>query len=134
MIFIDTSAYIAILNPNDSLHNQALNIVKEHLTKESQVMTSYAILGEVLTVGSIRYNRQAAIDFVTPLLKNTSHMVLESEDLLEKSFKVFKTIKDKNVGWVDCLSFAIIEEFNIKEVFSFDKAFKKYTKAEILAV
>ena len=132
MIFIDASSYVAILNSYDSLHKKALELSALIFTEGNKLMTSYAVLGEVLTVGSMRYNRQASVDFVARIHKSNTEIILEDRQLLEKAFNIFKKIKDKDVGWVDCYSFAIIEHYKIEKVFSFDKAFTKYTKASIL--
>ena len=91
--FIDASSYVAVLNPYDSLHKRALELSALIFTEGNKIITSYAVLGEVLTVGSMRYNRQAS---------------------------------------VDCYSFAIIDHYKIGKVFSFDRDFKKYTKAKFL--
>lgn len=132
MIFIDASFYIAVLNPQDKLHKRALTLSATILSEESQVITSYGVLGEVLTVGSMRYNRQAAIDFVTSVLNSEIKIILEDQKLLEAALAVFKKINDKDVGWVDCYSFAIIEEYKVEKVLSFDKDFKMHAKAKVL--
>lgn len=132
MIFIDASAYIALLVPTDNLHQKALQLANGILTQSSNHITSYGILGEVLTVGSQRHNRQAAIDFVENVLDSKTHIIIENEEFLKRSFKIFQDITDKNVSWIDCYSFAIIEYYKIEKVFSFDKDFKKYSKAEVL--
>ena len=132
MIFIDTSSYVAVLNPFDSLHKKALELSALIFTEGNKLITSYAVLGEVLTVGSMRYNRQASVDFVADIFKSNMEIILEDKKLLEKAFSIFKKIKDKDVGFVDCYSFAIIEHYKIEKVFSFDKAFTKYTKSAIL--
>jgi predicted nucleic acid-binding protein len=131
MIFIDASAYIGILNPDDSNHKKALEL-SSFLTQENHTITSYAVLGEVLTVGSMRYNRKASIDFVKGIFESKTTIVAENSELRKKAFKIFQDIKDKDVSWVDCYSFAIIDHYKIEKVFSFDKDFKKYTKAKLL--
>jgi len=130
MTFIDASAYIGILNPFDSNHEKA-GEVSGSLTAEN-LITSYAVLGEVLTIGSMRYNRQAAIDFVKEIFKSETKIVSENDELRDKAFKIFQVIKDKDVSWIDCYSFAIIEHYKIEKVFSFDRDFKKYAKTKIL--
>ena len=130
MIFIDTSVYIGILNPFDSNHAKAGEFLG--LLTQEDLITSYAVLGEVLTVGSMRYNRQAAIDFVKEIFKSTTRIVSENDELRNKAFKIFQVIKDKDISWVDCYSFAIIDHYKIEKVFSFDKDFKKNTKAKLL--
>jgi len=133
MIFIDTSFYIAVLSPRDKLHKRALMLSATILPEDSQAITSYGVLGEVLTVGSMRYNRQAAIDFVMSILDSKIKIILEDQKLLEAALAVFKKIKDKDVGWIDCYSFAIIDEYKIETALSFDKDFKHYAKAKVLA-
>ena len=132
MIFIDASAYLAIVMPFDSNRQKALRLSKTVFSKENNLITSNAILGEVLTICSQRHNRQASIDFVSDILKGKTNIVLENKELIEKSFDIFKTIKDKDVSWVDCYSFAIIEYYKVDKVFSFDRDFKKHAKAELL--
>jgi len=132
MIFIDSSAYIGILNPLDSNHKKALELSSLFIVQEDHVITSYSVLGEVLTVGSMRYNRKASIDFVKNIFESKTEIVSENDELTKKAFKIFQKIRDKDVGWVDCYSFTIIEHYKIEKVFSFDKDFKKYTKAELL--
>lgn len=132
MIFIDSSAYLAILKPQDSNRQKALAISQSIFSPKHELFTSYAVLGEVLTVGSIRHNRKAAIDFVNDILNSKTKIISETKDLLDKAFQIFQEIKDKDVGWVDCYSFAIIEAYKIEKVFSFDRDFKRYSKAKVL--
>ena len=129
MTFIDASAYLSFLIPTDRNHDKAPHLISRI---EDDTMTSYAILGEVLTVGSLRYNRQAAVDFVSDILKGKTTVVMENEELIALAFNVFGKIKDKDVSWVDCYSFAIIEKYQIETIFSFDRDFKTYTKAKVL--
>ena len=132
MTFIDSSAYIGVLNPFDSSHEKALELSNLFIVQESHVITSYSVLGEVLTVGSMRYNRKASIDFVKNIFESKTEIVSENDELTKKAFKIFQEISNKDVSWVDCYSFAIIEHYKIEKVFSFDKDFKKYAKAKLL--
>jgi len=132
MIFIDSSAYLSILLPFDSNRKTGLELANVVFSSQERLITSYAILGEVLTIGSIRHNRQAAIDFVEDIFGSKTEIVLENMILMDRSFQIFQKIRDKDVGWVDCYSFVIIEAYKIEKVFSFDRDFKRYSKAKIL--
>lgn len=123
-VFIDTSFYLSLLNTIDNNHNKALLAGKKH--QACQHITSQAILGEILTVGSQRYDRELSIKFVEELIKSETRIVLENIDLVKKSFKIFKKIKSKNVSWVDCYSFAIMSSLGIKKALTFDKDFQRY--------
>ncbi len=132
MIFIDASAYLSALLPNDPNREKAVEILQSFAANQDQLMTSYAILGEVFTVSSQRYDRQKGIRFVKQIIQGQITLVLETDELIDKTFKIFYQIKDKDVSWVDCYSFAIIETYKVETVFSFDHHFKKYINAKVL--
>lgn len=132
MIFIDASSYLSALLPKDPNLKRAIEIFKSISQSKEQLVTSYAILGEVLTICSQRHDRRVGIQFVKEILDGQTRVILGDQELMKKAFKTFQDIKDKDVSWVDCYSFAIIEHYKIEKVFSFDKDFKKYAKAKRL--
>ena len=133
MIFVDASAYLSSLLPRDPNREQALKIIHSIEEKREQLITSYAILGEVLTISSQRYDREKGIRIVEDLMRGRTQVVIENSQFVELAYKIFRRIKDKDVSWVDCYSFAIIENYKIEKVFSFDRDFNKYTSAKVLA-
>jgi uncharacterized protein len=44
-------------------------------------------------------------------------------DIKLKALDLFKKFKDKNFSFTDCVSFTIMNEYNIVDVFTFDKHF-----------
>lgn len=132
MIYIDASAYLSLVIPHDYNRKKALILSELVFQKNNELITSQAVLGEVLTVCSQKHNRNAAIDFVRDILNSGTKIIFEEEELVNNAFKIFLSIKDKDVSWVDCYSFAIIQHYKIEKVFTFDKDFKKYAKADIL--
>ena len=126
MLFIDASAYLSLLNPSDSNHQKALNLVKK-ITKK-KFITSQAVLGEVLTVGSMRFDKQKTIKFVEKIIDTQTLIILETQKLTTTAFDLFKKIKSKNISWVDCYSQAIINAYGIDSVFTFDNDFIKLKK------
>lgn len=129
-IFIDTSAYLSILLLNDPNRQKAITILKS--IKNEELVTSYAVLGEVLTVASQRYDKEKAIKFVQDIMNEATQIILEDQNLIKRAYIIFKQIKNKDVSWVDCYSFAIIEKYKIEKVFSFDRDFKKYLKEKVI--
>jgi len=49
-----------------------------------------------------------------------------SAEVEEKAWVVFKKHKDKRYSFTDCTSFALMEEFGVKNAFSFDRNFEQY--------
>lgn len=121
--FIDASAYLSLLVSSDNNHESAIKWSRR--LANHQYITSQAVLGEVLTVGSQRFDKTTTVYFVEEILKSTTLVVLEKQHLVKTAWKFFKKVKSKNISWVDCYSQAIIEELIIDEVFTFDKDFKK---------
>lgn len=121
MIYVDASFYLALLMPKDQHHDRALELVPT--VKQDQKLTSQATLGEVLTVGSQRFNRSAAIEFVEDI-KDSTKLVFEELDLVNEGLTLFKAIQNKNISWIDCYCFAIIKSYQAEKVLSFDQHFK----------
>lgn len=126
MLFIDTSAYLSLLNPNDINHHEAINLAKQFTNKK--FITNQAVLGELLTVGSMHFNKQKTIEFVEKINNSSTLIILETPKLIDNAFKIFKKVKSKNISWIDCYSQSIINKYKIKEVFTFDKDFDKLKK------
>lgn len=131
-IFIDASAYLSALMLHDPNHTKTAEILMNLEQTEEDLVTSYGIIGEILTVSSQRYDKQKGIEFVKSILNSPTHILLETPELMKRSFELLQQIKSKNISWVDCYSFAIIETYKIEKVFSFDKDFKRYTNASLL--
>lgn len=123
MIFIDSSAYLSQLFPHDTNHQKAQRKFKS--LKNENAVTSLAVLGEVLTVGSQRFNRQITIEFVEAILSTKTTVIYESKEFSQATFELFKKIPNKNIGWVDCYSAVIMKKYQISEIFTFDSDFKK---------
>lgn len=125
MIFIDASYYLSLLNSQDSNHKKAVETGLRY--KNEVYITSQAVLGEVLTVGSQRIDKKLTISFVDEILKSRTRIILETKEYIDEAFLIFKRTESKNISWVDCYSLSIMKKLKIKEVLSFDKHFKQLT-------
>ncbi|MEN8253787.1 MAG: PIN domain-containing protein [Patescibacteria group bacterium] len=123
MIFIDTSYYFALINHKDSTHDKAVALKKFYINNDKT--STYAVLSELATIGSQRFSRTGTINFIENLLQGDTEIILESEELMEKTWQLFKNSKSKNISWVDCYSVAICHEYDIKKILTFDKDIPK---------
>lgn len=126
MLFIDASAYLSLLNPQDNNHRQAVNLATKYSQKK--FVTSQSVLGEVLTVGSMRFDKKTTIKFVNKIIASKTLIITETQPLIKEALIIFKKVKSKNISWVDCYSQAIINQYEISDVFTFDKDFEKMSK------
>ena len=123
MVFIDASFYLSLLNPQDNNHQKAMLIAEKY--KNADYITSYMVLGELLTVASMRYDKELAILFVEKILKSRTKIIMEKKELIKKAFDIFKQIRSKNISWVDCYSLVLMKKLKIKKALTFDRHFKK---------
>lgn len=124
MIFIDSSFYLSLLKKRDSNHEKAVDWWRS-IPDDAQKVTSQAILGEVLTVGSQRHDRRLTIAFVDEIHAGNTIIVLETAPLVARAWEIFKEVTKKDMSWVDCYSWAIIQAYKIETVLTFDREFQR---------
>ena len=124
MIFIDTNFYVSLENKADSNHKKAKEILIYLIPKNPQFFTTTLILYETVTVISLRVGREAAIYFKDNFDPATKVLWLDKA-IETKAWSLFRKIKDKDVSFVDCYSFALLGELMVREVLTFDKDFAK---------
>jgi predicted nucleic acid-binding protein len=123
-IFADTSYWIALLNPRDELHRQAVDAA--HIYSEGQVVTSEMVLVEFLNGFSDRGPRlrAAASKAVKTLRSSPSVTVIpQTSDQFEGAFSRYENRVDKDWSLTDCASFLIMEAEGIKAVLTHDQHF-----------
>ncbi len=122
-IFIDSSAFISIWDKDDSNHRAAIKISQELQAKKATILTSNIVVGEVLTVLSMKLGITIANECGEYLQRLNTIFV--NENLHQKAWEAFQKRTSKNLSFFDYTSFVIIKEFKIDKAFSFDKDFKK---------
>ncbi len=129
MIFVDASFYVSLLKPSDRNHDNAVALAREH--GMAPKITSQAVLGELATVGSQRFSKEATIVFIEDILRgSTTTILFDTHEFVTRALEIFKKVKNKNISWVDCYSRAIIEAYKIETVLTFDKDFQKMARAK----
>ena len=123
-IFIDASSFIASLNKKDPNHKEARRIGYELFQKDKDWVTANIMVYEVYTVVSQKIDKNLAFIFKETVLPHTNVYFVNSE-VEEVAWGIFAAVKSKNIGFFDCLAFAVMKKYNIKEAFSFDQDFKK---------
>ena len=130
-IFIDTSFLVALNNTKDPLFEKAKSLAKLYYTSKHDFYTSNLILFETATILSMRVNRQVAISAINTINNSDWTFLKLNEDIEQGGWSIFRKTSWKDVGFVDCTSFYIIDKYKIDKAFTFDNDFRKY-KIEIL--
>lgn len=119
--FCDTSALIALFNPDDPNHQKAIDIVKRE-SKRIFMISNY-IFAETVTMLSQRTDKETSIRSGEHI-KKTYHIITLDKDSEDLAWDIFKKQKSKNVSFVDCTTFALFKKGVFDKAFSFDKDFK----------
>jgi hypothetical protein len=129
-IFVDTSAWYAIIDKNDQDHAAAVNKVR---ILDRSLLTSNYILDEILTLLKTRLGPSIAIPFGQKLWnQEVSALVRITEEDETRAWGIFRQYQDKSFSFTDCTSFALMERLDINTVFAFDDHFVQYGKFVIL--
>ncbi len=127
MIFVDTSAFLAIENRRDTYHAQSLNFRDSYLKTGHTLITSDYVLDESYTIIRLRAGHIITVKF-GEVLRKSQLIYIEyiTAEIIEKAWDIFKTFVDHDFSFTDCTSFALMERLNISNVFTFDAHFKEY--------
>jgi predicted nucleic acid-binding protein len=121
MIFLDTSAVYAMADQGDPNHAPALEKFNHILaTGEVLCLHSY-ILVESAALLQARLGLPVALQF----LKDANAFQIEwvDQSLHEKAVRELKRIGIRGISFVDCLSFVVMREKQIKRALAFDPDF-----------
>lgn len=123
-VFIDADALVALIRVKDKNHFQAKKIYQKLKKEKPSFISSNTSLYETLTVISQRIDKQKAKEFLSQIYQLISFIFVDKE-IEKKASSIFVKQVSKNVSFFDCLNMAILCEAGIKEIFSFDKDYKK---------
>ncbi len=127
-IFIDTWAWVALVDRQDSNHVKA-DLTNQQLLDDGYFfVTSNLVFGEALTTLRYQVGYEDAVRFreiLTRLIKGRLLKALRvTEAIEEEAWQIFTKYHDQDFSWVDCTSFAIMKREPLKEVFTQDHHFR----------
>jgi len=126
LIFVDTSALIALGNKKDQFHLQATKVFKQLVLAKMNFITTNAIIFELTNAFSAVQYKPVAIK-QCDLINNSKSWTLITidEELMKKGLSRFRQVDDKDWSLVDCISMIIAEEIGITKIFSNDHHFEQ---------
>jgi predicted nucleic acid-binding protein len=125
-VFADASYWIALLNPNDQLHQKAIEVSSR--LGPFRVVTSEMTLSELLNglSGCGSPLREKAIQTVKSLSDNLNvEVVPQTSRQFRRAMDRYGSAADKEWGITDCSSFDIMEDKRISEALTYDHHFEQ---------
>jgi predicted nucleic acid-binding protein len=123
-IFIDTSAFYALLDRDDANHQAAKGAWAKILSAENTLVASNYILVETFALLQNRLGLAAVQAFqedLVPIL-NIEFVNLEAH---RSGTAALLVAAKRTLSLVDCISFEIMRSLGIKTAFAFDAHFKE---------
>lgn len=125
MIFIDTGAFLAKFLAKDQFHSRCLEIWDELSFSKNKLFTSNFIIDETLTLISRRAGYQFAVDKAFTFYSSKILTILRPNLNDEiRALHFFTKFAPLRVSFTDSISFALMENYSLQKVFSFDKHFE----------
>jgi len=121
-VFVDTSAFLAVLDADDDNHSQAKAVWESLLNSRTALFTTSYVLVETYALIQHRLGMEAVRVFhedIEPLLK------IEWVDapLHSLGMSAVLAANRRKLSLVDTISFAVMRRLGIKKAFAFDQHF-----------
>jgi len=123
--FVDTAALIAVLNRNDQFHNLADLQWKKLLHSKQNLMTTNYIMVETISLIQNRLGLEAVRVFIEDVQPILNIMIWIDDTVHRAGMSAVLTGGKRHLSLVDCVSFEVMRQNGIKEVFTFDRHFKE---------
>ena len=124
VIFIDTSALIALTDDQDKFHNEAKRQWRAVLeNQDAPICNNYVVLETISLVQrrfGMEYIHALQMEFLTLL---EIHWIDESQH--QAALEHFLQANRRHLSLVDCSSFSTMRKLGIQTVFTFDEHFRE---------
>lgn len=128
-IFIDTSAFVALILKDESYHQEVVDQYRAYKKNRAQLITSDYILDELYTRCVYRagsFGAKQAINLIYEIVSHDELTVLEVDSqVFKKAQEIFLKFSDHKISFTDATSYVLYKDYVLDEIFTLDDDFKK---------
>ncbi|MCK4729273.1 MAG: PIN domain-containing protein [Desulfobacterales bacterium] len=124
IIFVDTSAFFALLDRDDANHQKAKKTWSDLLNPENTFITSNYVIVESFALIQHRLGLEAVRGFYEDLLP-LINVEWVDESMHKSGVSALLAASRRKLSFVDCVSFETMRRLGIKTVFAFDPHFEE---------
>ncbi len=126
-LFVDTSAWVALIHRRDQHHSRALQLWPGIRDGQRELVTTGLVAGETHALLLRRRGAEAAATFVESLLTSRlGHVVWTDATITRNALERWlRGFDDQLFTLVDAVSFEVMRREGIREAFTFDKDFER---------
>lgn len=125
-VFVDTSAWLALVNKSDAAHQKARKVRDTLLKYHSQFLVTNYVMVEIANALSRIPYKETAVKLISSIeMSENIHIIEINKEIYKKAWQVYSTYLDKDWSLTDCTSFEVMRERRITEAFTTDKHFEQ---------
>ena len=122
-VFADSFYYLALLNPDDSAHLEAVELAR---ALRCRVITTAFVIIEIADAMGSSDQRSHVLKLLKNLSADPNVTVLPpNEDLYEAGLDLYAQRPDKDWSLTDCISFVVMKEEGLAEALTGDHHFEQ---------
>jgi uncharacterized protein len=123
-VFVDTGAWVALQYRRDQYHSRARTVLRRLRSDDLGLVTTEWVMAESVTLLKARGAVDHALTFGEAVQAGRlGYMVESTAERRRRAWELFTRYRDRRVSWVDCASFAVMEELGLNRFFGFDDDF-----------
>jgi len=106
-VFCDTSYFYACADTDDMHHRRALALAGEAASRRTQLLTTWDVISETVTLLRYRHSSAAAIRFLDDV-KPGLHVMDYDTDIRIDAEQVFRHSREHRLSLCDAISFVVV--------------------------
>lgn len=124
VIFVDTSAWVALTDRHGAHHRKAASVFPGLLKTSRSLVTSNLVVAETYILLRREMGRAAAAGFLERIKASPRIVKIYSDEEAESAAeKILSKYEDQEFSYTDAVSFALMRRMGIRKAFCFDKHF-----------
>jgi predicted nucleic acid-binding protein len=125
-VFVDSSVYLALLDEDDEHHREATQILHQLAQERYRQFTTNVLLIEAHALILSVLGRAQAAQFLKNMQESKTVVIRARASDEERAKQILFQYTDKDFSFADAISFSVMERFDIRLAFTFDRDFAQY--------
>jgi len=123
-LFVDTSAWYALVDANDGNHSRASEFLSQALADYQKLISTNHVIGETYTLIRSRLGHNVAWEFLRRFWQShRAEEVFVTQAWEKDAYTLLEHHPDQDFSFVDGTSFVMMREQGISHSFTFDRHF-----------
>ena len=125
-VFVDTAAWLALINKSDALHEKAKRIRNKLVKERRQFLLTDYIVVEIANALSRVPFRQTAVQMISLIQSSANTMVVRvDKEVFGEAWRLYSERLDKEWSFTDCTSFIVMNRMGLTDAFTSDHHFEQ---------